>query len=70
MNVMSKISPTGPPGRWAPGNFTNSLCFGISISVGVWGSLGYLPLPGMWAKSLILFTDQWSWLISMVDGGK
>ena len=44
---ISKISPTGPPGRWAPRRFTNSLCFGISFELWgfgeVWGSFpGYV----------------------------
>ena len=37
----AKIPPTGPPGRWAPGCFTNSLWRNFFRIVGVfWGSLG------------------------------
>ena len=41
----AKIPPTGPPGRWAPGCFTNSLWSNFFRIVGVfWGSLGaHLP---------------------------
>ena len=50
-NQDSKISPTGPPGRWAPGRLTNSLSRNFFLCWGfgeVWG----IFFQGMWAKSL------------------
>ena len=59
MSHLSKISPTGPPGRWAPRTWnTNSLWFGISFRiVKFWGSLGYLPRDSMWQNHWI-----WAWV--------
>ena len=56
-NQESKISPTRPPGRWAPGCFTNSLCFGI---LSTFGGL-YLPRAcgqNHWTKNMIKYFLQ------------